>query len=126
VSLAASGADPYLAAVLSTWAASGRECVDASGFTGVKFDISGTATDVIFKVAISATDPSGHCAPLADCYGHPQAIVSMGTGVEVPFSSLAPPAWGNMAPFNATQVISLVWATSDPAANFTVSNVTFY
>lgn len=122
----AGSSDPYVAAVLSTWAATSRECVDVSAFTGVQFTATGTASDLYFKIAISATDPSGHCAPATDCYGHPSATVSPGSNVQVPFSSLMAATWGNMAPFDAKQVISLVWATSDKNANITISDVSFY
>ncbi len=116
----------YIAAVLSTWAESGRECVDVSAFTGVKFDVSATTSDIIFKVGVSAADEAGSC--VSGCYANPSVAVTPGTNVQVPFSSLVPATWGVMAPFNNKQVVSLIWATSDATVGktITVSNVSFY
>ena len=128
VEVTTAGADAYIAAVLSTWAETGRECIDVSAFTGVQFDLEATTTDVIFRVGVSAADPSGHCTEGSDCYAHPQTTITPGVGRQVPFSSLKPASWGVMAPFNSKQVIMLLWATTDETSGKTikVSNVSFY
>ena len=132
--------DPYVAAVLSTYAESGRECFDVSSFTGVQFDLAAsldapTGDDavqpvILFKVGQSAADPAGHCDEAGDvgCFANPFKIVQAGTAIQVAFTELQATTWGVMAPFKGDETVSLIWATDDrtEGSTLSVSNISFY
>jgi hypothetical protein len=125
----AGSSDPIAAAILTPWQASGRECLDVSAYTGVQFTISADIANdkvLLLKVGQSASYESGHCD--TGCSAHPQAIITPGTNIKVPFSDLKPPTWGSQTPFNAEEVISLIWMTDDRTAGntFSVRDVSFY
>jgi hypothetical protein len=121
-------ADPYVSAILSHWAASGRECVDVSAFTGVEFDLSGTASPIYLKAGMSKADAAGSCTAGSACYANPQTTVTPGTNVRVAFSSFVAPGWGVNASFDATELINFIWVTQDHTAGHTISvtNISFY
>jgi hypothetical protein len=119
-------------------------CVDASSYTGVKFDFSGDlgGCSLAFGASFSgdlshADDPTRGGCPGADssCYG-PSFTVNPGaspTTLMVPFTSLS----GGLpiSRLDPTTITSVQWqlgarsgVTDGPActANFTVANVAFY
>jgi hypothetical protein len=120
----------------------GPNCVDASSYTGVKFDFSGDlgGCALFFGASFSgdlshADGPTmGSCAgDDSECYG-PLALVVPGTAttIEVPFKALS-----GGAPISALDPSTLVdveWQLSPSpgavggacAASFTVKNVSFY
>jgi hypothetical protein len=118
----------------------GSSCVDASAYTGVKFDFSGDLGGCTLAFAASffgdlssANGGKGGCSGASSiCYG-PLASVSPGaTTVLVPFASLG----GGMpiAGLDPTTLVTVEWQLGAPigedgggcVANFAVENVSFY
>ena len=116
-------------------------CVNAAGYTGVKFDFSGDlggcglALGVSFSADLTQADNPGRGACTAtSCYG-PAAPVAptSGSTVMVPFASLA----GGMpvSSLDPATLVTVQWQLTSSsaaggdgscAANFTVGNVAFY
>jgi hypothetical protein len=108
--------------------------MDASMYTGIQFNASGTVTSLLFRIGTPATYPvseGGTCTnPTACNYAHWQKIVtgSLGTApIKVPFSELTAP-FGTPAPFDKSALISLIFLTLDTNTThtFTIDNISFY
>jgi hypothetical protein len=118
----------------------GSSCVDASAYTGVKFDFSGDLGGCSLAFGVSffgdlsnANGAKGGCSGASSmCYG-PLAPVSPGaTTVLIPFASLG----GGMpiAGLDPTTLVTVEWQLGAAigvdgggcAANFAVENVSFY
>ena len=114
-------------------------CVNAAGYSGVKFDFTGDLGGCGLALGMSfsgdlvqADNPGRGACASTNCYGPSAAITpATGTTVAVPFASLT----GGMpvASLDPTTVVTVQWQlTSAPAgdgscsANFTVANVAFY
>ena len=128
---------------------SSSSCLDASSYTGVKFDFSGDLGGCSFQFGASfsrdlanADDPTrGACAgtdsscygPAADITAAARAAIPSAPTIRVPFTSLT----GGMpiGTFDPSFMVSLQWQLSTTLANpdggtcsalFTVANVAFY
>jgi hypothetical protein len=121
---------------LASWAAFNRPCMDASNYQGIQFKVSGTVTNLELRVPTPATYPladGGVCTDATKCsYAHyrkivPQATVTAGGMVQVPFSELMPP-WGAPPPFDKSAVIAVVFLTTDAdmTHKFTIDDIAFY
>jgi hypothetical protein len=124
-------------------------CLDASAYTGVKFDFSGSlgGCSLLFDVAFSAdllqtSDPTrGGCTagntacygPYADVTAPALAATAAAPTLKVPFSSLA--NGSPVASFDPTTLVSIEWQLAAPtggsdasgcSAGFAVTNVSFY
>jgi hypothetical protein len=116
----------------------GTTCIDASTYTGIKFDLSGDLGGCALALgASSSTDLDsganpgrGACSPGAGaCYGPSAPVASGPATVMVPFASLA----GGMpvSALDPTTLVTMQWQLAPPAsgncaADFTVSNVGLY
>jgi hypothetical protein len=129
--------DTLALGALAPWAASSRPCMDASSYQGIQFKVgASTVTNLELRVPTPATLPlidGGVCTDDTKCsYAHyrkivPQATVTAGGMVQVPFSELMPP-WGAPAPFDKSAVLSVVFLTTDANAGhkFTIDDISFY
>jgi hypothetical protein len=118
----------------------GASCIDASAYTGVKFDFSGDLGGCSLALGVSFFDDlsgengaKGGCpGPSSTCYGPLATVVPGTTTVLVPFSSLT----GGMpnGSLDPTTVVTVEWQLAGPvgvdggscAADFAVENVAFY
>jgi hypothetical protein len=120
----------------------GTACVDASSYTGVKFDLSGDLGGCALSFGASPSADLSHAdvpkvgscpADDSQCYG-PLAPVVPGTAttIQVPFTSLTSGA--PVAALDASTLVYLQWLLN-PArdadggvctASFTIKNVAFY
>ena len=93
-------------------------------------------TNLELRVPTPATLPlidGGICTNDTQCsYAHyrkviPQATVTAGGMVQVPFSELMPP-WGAPAPFDKSGVLAVVFLTTDidTTHKFTIDDISFY
>jgi len=128
---------------------SSSSCIDASSYTGVKFDFSGDLGGCGFQFGASfdrdldttadatrgaCSSGSGNCyGPAADITAEALAVTPAAPTIQVPFASLT----GGMPvkTFDSSFMVSLQWqlstTTANPdggacSANFTVANVSFY
>lgn len=116
-----------------------NNCVDASAYAGVKFDISGTVTGCpMFYVQIfredvaNAINPMGSCTA-SSCYA-PEAQVTVTSTIVTTSISFAAMLSGAPVPTVDKQyLIGVQWqfnvpakATVDCVATVTIDNVTFY
>ncbi|HEY6475103.1 MAG TPA: hypothetical protein VI456_00895 [Polyangia bacterium] len=120
----------------------GADCVDASAYTGVKFDFAGSlgsctlSFGASFSGDLSHTDaPTMGSCPGDDsqCYG-PLATVVPGaaTTIKVPFTALS--GGTPVSALDPSTLVDVEWQLSPSpgadggacSANFTVSNVAFY
>jgi hypothetical protein len=129
------GADTLAVGALAMWAAMNRPCMDGSQYTGIQFDVTGTVSNLLFRVGTPATLPTadgGTCTDAAACgYAHYQKDVTSslaaGGQVKVAFADLRPP-WGSPAAFDKSALISVVFLTTDKdtTKSFTIDNISFY
>jgi hypothetical protein len=126
----------------------GTSCIDASAYTGVKFDYSGDVGDCALAFgdnysgnASTMDDPARGACPMSNaaCYP-PQATLTVPSGVDagdaavttirVPFTSLG--AGSPNAKLDPSTLITVQWQLNARgggtgcAAKFTVQNVAFY
>jgi hypothetical protein len=117
---------------------SGTTCLDASMYTGIKFDFAGDLGGCTLALGSassgdldSAVNPGrGGCSSAAGpCYGPSAAVTAGATTVMVPFVALT----GGMpvSALDPTSIATVQWQLAPPAggacaADFTVSNVAFY
>jgi hypothetical protein len=118
-----------------------NNCVNASAYTGVKFDIGGTVTGCALKLTcnfredgINAKDPKGSCAgDSASCYP-PQAAFTLTSSVVTTSVAFTSATGGSpVAAIDTTYLTTVEWqftvpanATSNCVAIITVDNVAFY
>ncbi|HUL98998.1 MAG TPA: hypothetical protein VLU24_06195 [Mycobacterium sp.] len=116
----------------------GTNCLDASTYTGIKFDFAGDLGGCALALgSASSADLDrvlnvgrGTCsAGATGCYGPSAAVTPGTTTVMVPFNTLA----GGMpvGALDPANVVTVQWQLAPPAsgtcaAHFTVSNVAFY
>jgi hypothetical protein len=95
------------------------ECIDASAYTGIEFDVSGDLAGCTLQLGIvysgdqsPTNDPRGTCSA-ATCYGPSATVASSGT-VEVPFSALT----GGMpiSQLDPKDIIGVQWQLLAPPA----------
>ncbi len=130
---------------------SSSSCLDASVYTGVKFDYTGDLGGCNLQVGMSfsgddsaASDARGACSgttstcygPVADVTSQANAPTDAGTTtIRVPFTAFA--SGSPISTLDPTTVVAVQWGLTAPgatglpdaggcAANFTVANVTFY
>jgi hypothetical protein len=114
----------------------GTSCIDASAYTGVQFDLGGDlggcqlAVGTSFSADSSYLDgPRGGCSGTdSTCYGPFASVVPSAT-VQVPFSAMS--GGSPVSKPDPSTIVDVVWQLSAPAsgscaADFTVSNVSFY
>jgi hypothetical protein len=120
----------------------GADCVDASTYTGVKFDLSGDLGSCALSFGASFSGDLSHAdAPTmgscpgddSECYG-PLATVVPGaaTTIKVPFTALT--GGTPISALDPSTLVDVEWQLSPSAgadggacaANFTVKNVSFY
>jgi hypothetical protein len=116
----------------------GSDCVNASAYTGVKFDFEGSlggcslAFGASFSGDLSNADPAQGSCPGTDamCYG-PSVAVVPGTGtLMVPFATLS--GGTPIGTLDPTTLVSVQWQLTAGAdggacsAAFSVENVSFY
>src|SRR5262249_22056386 len=107
---------------------------DASAYTGIKFDMSGTVSSLSFRVGTSDTYDAaegGTCT--TTCYGHYEKDVSSFLGsatqtVVVPFSSLMPAPFGSPPPFDKSAIFTILFLTLDvnTGHSFTIDNIELF
>jgi hypothetical protein len=128
------GPGTYAAALLATWAAMDRPCMDGSGYQGIQFSVTGTVTSLRFRVGSAGTYPTtegGTCADATCAYAHYEkdvsANVATGGSVQVPFASLTAP-FGMPGPFDKSSLITILFLTldADTTHTFTIDNISFY
>jgi hypothetical protein len=116
----------------------GTTCLDASAFTGIRFDLTGDLGGCALALgAASSADLDsvlnpgrGACSSgTGACYGPAAAVAAGSTSVMIPFTSLA----GGMpvSTLDPSTIVVVQWQLTPPAsgscaADFTVSNVAFY
>lgn len=114
-----------------------NDCINASSFTGVKFDISGTMTGCTMQYSTNfmeddanSSDPKGSCTA-SSCYA-PQKTVTpttTSTTVSVPFvgggTGGAPVTTVDTAALTGIQWQFTI-GTANCVANVSVTNITFY
>jgi hypothetical protein len=116
----------------------GVNCLDASTYTGIKFDLAGDLGGCALALGAassgdldSAVNPGrGFCSAGAGaCYGPAAAVTPGAATVMVPFATLA----GGMpvGTLDPSTLVTVQWQLAPPAsgtcaADFTVSNVAFY
>ncbi|HLK91488.1 MAG TPA: hypothetical protein VKZ18_16455 [Polyangia bacterium] len=125
---------------------SSGSCLDASAYTGVQFDFSGTLGGCDVQVAVSFSaddshsgDKRGACTA-AQCYGPSYDVTGAANTatasaptIKVPFAQLG----GGMpiSTLDPRDIVTVQWQLTSPAggtdggacsANFTVANVKFY
>jgi hypothetical protein len=131
--------------------AAGTDCTDASSYTGVQFDLSGSLTGTGCTMQFSINDsehqdmttagtdtkPSGPAGSYAPQLQIAAMLSSTVTTVKVPFTGAGAPTGGSPAsPIDPKKVNGVQWQMSTPVAadggptecvwNFTVANVKFY
>jgi len=121
----------------------GTDCVDATAFVGIQFDIKGTITGTGCGVQFStndsahsnnATDPKGagdstSYAPQLDIT---TMITAAGATIKVPFTGTGAPSGGNPAlAVSKDKLTGVQWQLTTPASmgcmlDLTIDNVKFY
>ena len=119
----------------------GTSCIDATAYAGVQFDFAGDlggcklAVGTSFSADLSHTDDGvrGACSGSdSSCYGPFASVVPSTTAVKVPFSAMS--GGSPQSTPDQSTIVDVIWQLSAPtgadggscAANFTVSNVSFY
>ena len=116
----------------------GVNCLDASTYTGIKFDFAGDLGGCALALGSassgdldSVVNPGrGACSPaVSACYGPSAAVTPGTTTVMVPFAALS----GGMpvSALDPSTLVTVQWQLAPPAsgtcaATFTVSNAAFY
>jgi hypothetical protein len=119
----------------------GTSCIDASAYTGVQFDFTGDLGGCKLAVGVSFSEDFSHgddpqrgaCSGTdSSCYGPFASVAPAATTVKVPFSAMS--AGSPQSTPDTSTIVDVIWQLSAPtgtgggacAANFTVSNVSFY
>jgi hypothetical protein len=138
-------ASPQYAGVVITMNgnAAGTDCVDATAFTGIQFDIAGTIAGT-GCTAQYATQDSAHADSTADARGagpagsyQPQAALTVTASVQtvrIPFVGAGSPTAGSPAvALDKSRLLGVLWqfTTAGGAANncsvdVTIDNLKFY
>ncbi len=127
----------------------GTDCVDATAYTGIQFDISGTLTGPGCTVQYSTNDaehetnatddPKGYCAKADNCYA-PQlpipSLMSAPVTTKVDFAGGATTPGNPAVDIDKTKITGVQWQLTVPAAAdggppecdlaLTIDNVKFY
>jgi hypothetical protein len=129
------GMETLALGALASWAMADRPCMDGSQYQGIQFTVSGTVTDLRFRLGTPATYPltdGGTCTSDATCgYAHYEKkitpIPTAPTMVKVAFSDMTAP-WGTPGPFEKSNLVSLIFLTldTDTTHNFVIDDVSFY
>lgn len=122
----------------------GTDCVDASAFTGVRFDVGGTVTGACsasFEIDDSehsdssfggkASCPPGAYAPTFLLSSPPVGVTQT---ISVPFTGMGAPIGGNpTTAIDKAKLVGLIWqftlvqgVTGSCRVDLTIDNVTFY